>query len=94
MALIADLIADAREASFSCNTDSVIGHCRSCMANELRSAKKPAGVSTQILPQLVAESGGENTMHSPIPIIDLMLGEIRTAQFSFFPPPDFSRIRH
>ena len=47
-----------------------------------------------ILPQLVAESGGENTMPSPIPIIDLMLGEIRTAQFSFFPPPDFSRIQH
>ncbi len=27
-------------------------------------------------------------------IIDLMLGDVRTGQFSFLPPPDFSRIQH
>jgi hypothetical protein len=26
--------------------------------------------------------------------VDLMLGEVRSAQFSFFPPPDFSRVQH
>jgi len=26
-------------------------------------------------------------------VIDMMLGQVRTAQFSFIPPPDFSRMQ-